>query len=207
MVKTTKRARTMLLAGFALLVFVGCGQRPTAPGAASLEPGNHSGNQKLEQVAAEQQDEDSLPPQFRGTAGVIDKPAAAAGTPVLDQVQVTGTDYFDRVTFTFAGNALPGYHIEYIDQPVRQCGSGDVVPLAGQGWLLVRFSPARAHTEQGDSSVEPRALSPGLPLLKGMALTCDFEGQVAWVLGLASPNRYRAVELGSPTRLVIDIRR
>src|SRR5690606_40460443 len=62
--------------------------------------------------------------------------------------------------FEFPGNGLPGYHIGYIDRPVRQCGSGEVVELAGDGWLEIRMEPAQAHDEQGRATVTERALAP-----------------------------------------------
>src|SRR6266568_3894740 len=34
----------------------------------------------------------------------------------------------------------------------------------------------------------------------------DFEGQVAWVLGIAAPSEYRVAELTGPARLVVDVR-
>src|SRR3990172_2005408 len=32
---------------------------------------------------------------------------------------------YDRVVFEFAGDSLPGYHVEYVNRPVVRCGSGD----------------------------------------------------------------------------------
>lgn len=144
-------------------------------------------------------------PAFRGTAGILDKETQAEGVATLESVSTASHEHFDRVVFEFQGSALPGYHVEYIDRPVRQCGSGHPVPLAGDGWLLVRLSPAQAHDLSGHSTVENRELQPALPVLKEMKLTCDFEGMTSWVLGLSSPNRYRVLELNRPTRLVVDV--
>lgn len=156
--------------------------------------------------AAGEKIRDELTEQFRGTAGIIDRPSPIERPVTLSEVQPVSREHFDRVVLTFDGETLPGYHIEYIDKPVRQCGSGNVVPLAGQGWLSVRMSPAQAHNAQGQMTVSARALKPDCSLLKEMAMTCNFEGQVEWVLGLAAPNRYRVIELEDPARLVIDIR-
>lgn len=158
-------------------------------------------------VMPEQSVLEELPDRFRGTAGIVSEPSEARAPVTLETVRTLARPYFDRVIFTFSGEKLPGYHLEYIDQPVRRCGSGQVVPLEGQGWLLVRLEPARAHTQQGEPTVESRHRQPDLPLLREMALTCDFEGQVAWVLGLVAPNRYRVMEMADPARLVVDIRR
>jgi hypothetical protein len=81
-----------------------------------------------------------------------------------------------------------------------------VVPLAGDGWLMVRFTPAAAHTEAGEPTLPSRELKPGLPIILEARSTCDFEADVEWVFGVSSPNKYRVLELKSPTRLVVDIR-
>ena len=84
--------------------------------------------------------------------------------------------------------------------------SSDLVPFAGDGWLQVRFSGANAHTEAGEPTVKDRTRSPNLPIVKDLKLTCVFEAEVEWVLGVSSPNKYRVLELKSPTRLVIDVK-
>ena len=109
--------------------------------------------------------------------------------------------------FTFTGDTLLGYHIAYVDEPVRQCGSGQSVPLSGNGKLEVRLTPARAHTDTDRRTVADRKRAPRLPLLRKLERTCDFEGCVTWMLGLTAPNRYRGPRLRRPARLVVDVRR
>jgi hypothetical protein len=41
--------------------------------------------------------------------------------------------------------------------------------------------------------------------VKEIELSCDFEGEVSWVLGLSARKPYRVHELSDPARLVIDI--
>jgi hypothetical protein len=144
--------------------------------------------------------------EFEGTAGVVERLRPGAATAVLRDVRVAGHEGFDRVVFEFEGAAVPGYHVEYVDRPVRQCGSGDAVPVAGDGWLLVRLTPAQAHTDEGEPTAGPRERRVGLTNLKEVESICDFEGEVAWVLGVGSPNRYRVLELSGPARLVVDVR-
>ncbi len=88
----------------------------------------------------------------------------------------------------------------------RKCGSGDATQVAGQGWLEVRITPAQAHTDAGRATIAERERRLALPVLKELEQTCDFEGDVTWVLGVASPNRYRVTELTGPARLVVDVR-
>lgn len=138
------------------------------------------------------------------TAGIIDQPRRNAPTATL-LATTTGTHAgFDRIVFEF-DERVPGYHVEYIDRPVRKCGSGDVTQIAGDGWLEVRMSPARAHTDEGRPTLTGREHILDLPLLSELEMTCDFEGIVTWVAGVASPNRYQVRELDNPPRLVIDI--
>lgn len=139
------------------------------------------------------------------TAGIIDRPRPDSSTATLVAVRTATHKDFDRVVFEF-DERVPGYHTEYIDRPVRKCGSGKVTWMAGDGWLEVRMSPARAHIEQGRSTVAERERMPNLPVLSELELTCDFEAVLTWVFGVASPNRYRVQELTRPPRLVVDVR-
>jgi len=140
------------------------------------------------------------------TAGIVDQKAPGARVALLRAVRAARHEGLDRVVFEFEGAGLPGYHLEYIDRPVRRCGSGDVAELLGDAWLQIAFEPAAAHTEAGKALLEAREQRPALPIVREVELTCDFEAQVSVVLGVASPNRFRVLELASPTRLVVDVR-
>lgn len=141
------------------------------------------------------------------TAGIVERPAPASGVVPLTSVETGRHEGFDRVVFGFADGRLPGHRLEYVDRPVRRCGSGEPVPLPGDGWLEVRLLDARAHTEEGEATVARGGPTPDLGLVRELALTCDFEGRVTLVLAVASPNRYRVLELREPARLVVDVRR
>ena len=146
-------------------------------------------------------------PDFEGTAGNTEKENPnATGAALLKDVRSARHANYDRVVFEFEGAQLPSFKIEYIDKPVRACGSGDVVPFAGDAWLSVRFSGANAHTEAGEVTIKDRVRSPNLPIVKDLKLICDFEAEVEWVMGVSSPNKCRVLELKTPTRLVVDIR-
>jgi len=113
---------------------------------------------------------------------------------------------FDRVVFEFEGAQLPGYQLEYVDEAI-QCGSGNPVTVAGKARLQVTFTPAKAHTDAGQPTVATRELRPALPVVQELERTCDFEGEVTWVLGNASPRKYRVMELREPSRIVVDVQR
>ena len=145
--------------------------------------------------------------EFDGTAGKTEKKnSKISGVAIMSDVRSARHEGYDRVVFEFQGNELPTYHIDYIDKPVRACGSGDVVPFAGDGWLEVQFTDAQAHTPEGNPTIMDRGRSPNHPVVKDLRITCDFEAEVTWVLGVSSPNRYRVMELRDPTRLVVDIK-
>ena len=128
--------------------------------------------------------------------------------PVLQHVETRAGGGYDRVVFEFTGgsDSVPGYRVEYTTKPVQRCGSGDPVAVAGTGRLIVRFEPAQAHDEHGNLTPAERHRTAGLPAVRELTLICDFEGQVAWVLGIAAPSEYRVSELTGPTRLVLDVR-
>lgn len=125
--------------------------------------------------------------------------------PILRAVRVGKQPGMDRLVFEFDTAGLPEWEVEYVDRPVRDCGSGDAVPVAGDAWLQVRFTGAQAHTEKGESTSGPRRRPLAQPIARELVRTCDFEGKVTWVVGVARPNPYTPRIMARPARLVIDI--
>ncbi|AKI99842.1 hypothetical protein ATI61_104733 [Archangium gephyra] len=150
--------------------------------------------------AAQQED----PKNREWTAGLVDVKRSGFAPVTLREARTARNEGFDRLVLQFDGDQLPGYHIEYVDKPVIKCGSGDPTEVAGQGWLQVRVQPAQAH-EGTQVTVAERERKPALPVLQELEMTCDFEGEVTWVLGVKSPHKYRVMELREPTRLVVDV--
>lgn len=111
----------------------------------------------------------------------------------------------DRLVFEFDGDGLPAWSIEYVDRPVRDCGSGDVVTLPGDAWLQVRFIGAHAHSPEGEGTTGPKSRTVAMKNLLALARTCDFEGEVTWVAAVRHPGGYTPRTLDSPARLVVDI--
>lgn len=178
----------------AVWLTLACG-RPAAPSARAQPPAVSSARVV---PAAER---GAGPPFIVGTA---QQASAAAGSGLLIDVRSARHEGFDRVAFEFA-QARPGYHVEYIDKPVRRCGSGEATAIAGDGWLEVRFYVAEAHTPSGAPTIARREQQPELALVKELEQTCDFEGYVTWVVGVSRPNKYRVITLTKPDRIVIDI--
>ncbi|MBA4160348.1 MAG: hypothetical protein H0X65_23245 [Gemmatimonadetes bacterium] len=156
-----------------------------------------------------------VPPVAQDTAPRAAEPAAQTeqrerpgqGAVTLRDVRTARHEEFDRIVFEFDGG-MPGHRVEYSTAAVRECGSGRAVQVAGEGRLRVRLEPARAHEFVGEQSrvtVANRNRSLDYAVVRQLTLTCDFEAQVEWVLGVTAPNRFRVLELSEPARLVVDV--
>lgn len=142
---------------------------------------------------------------FEGTVGVVHVERRVPMATLVD-VRTGAHARHDRVVFEFDGE-IPGWHVEYVDRPQHRCGSGDPVYLPGDGWLEVRLTPARMHTDEGRATITDRSRRELGGPLRALESTCDFEGEVTWVLGLDSPEPFRVLTLDDPPRIVVDVRR
>ena len=133
-------------------------------------------------------------------------PREIPGIVVLRDVRTGDQQTFDRVVFEMEGPKLPDHDVKYVERPVH-CGSGQPAQVEGHAFLQVRLSPAQAHTEAGASTVATLQRKVRLPVIREIRATCDFEGEVVWVVGLAARKEFRILELEEPARLVIDIDR
>lgn len=138
-------------------------------------------------------------------AGARD-PVEVTGTSqgVLAEVRTGEHSDFDRITFEFQGDTLPGYRVEYITAATT-CGSGETVDVTGAAMLHVRFFPAAAHNEAGNPTGTATDLTPGLPAIQQATQICDFEGVVSWVVGVTAEADFRVTPLSDPPRLAVDV--
>ncbi len=148
---------------------------------------------------------DSSPDEFEGSDGSVVRAGFDVAPALLREIRTAEQNGFDRIVFEFEGADIPNYNIRYSDKPV-QCGSGEVVKVAGNGRMEVKFNPSNAHTEAGQPTIKDRERRLNQPVLKELEITCDFEAEVAAVLGVSAPNRYRVLNLYNPTRVVINIK-
>ena len=149
------------------------------------------------------------PPEEEPAAPVSpppEPPREVPGAVVLRDVRTGDQQTFDRVVFEMEGPKLPSHDVKYVERPLH-CGSGLPAEVDGRVFLQVRLSPARAHTEAGASTVATLQRKVRLPVIREIRATCDFEGEVTWVVGLAARKEYKVMELEAPARLVIDIQR
>jgi hypothetical protein len=147
------------------------------------------------------------PAWVRGTADARSQVEASNGVPVITALRSAMQPDFDRVTLEFAGPAVPGYHVEYVDKPLHECGSGEQVFPVGDAWLQIRLEPANAHTEAGRPTLPARQIDARGTWLRRIYRTCDFEAVVVMTLALEKPNDFRVFTLKDPTRIVIDVKR
>ena len=144
---------------------------------------------------------------FQGARDPVEAPAQGSGIPfpVLTDVRTGAHSDYDRITFEFEGNERPHYRVGYITPPATGCGSGEPAQIAGAALLQVRFTPANAHDDQGNSTIDANELTPALTTLQEAEETCDFEADVIWILGLSQEADFRVLELDSPPRIAVDV--
>ena len=89
--------------------------------------------------------------------------------------------------------------------------SDRVLPLRGTAFLHVALEPATLDTTAREADpadarryAGPTRVTPGLPLLKEVAVAGDFEGVLSFGVGLARPAGLRVQTLTAPARVVID---
>ncbi|MGI8607930.1 MAG: AMIN-like domain-containing (lipo)protein [Candidatus Dormibacteria bacterium] len=131
----------------------------------------------------------------------------------LKAVRVAHQAGFDRVTYEFAGNGIPQFSISrQSGTRFTQDASGMPVDVRGNNAMKVVFHGASQRDVNGNptysgSSDIVLAPSPGSAnAIAEVRQVGDFERVLSWAVGLsARPACSRVVELGSPSRLVIDL--
>jgi len=125
----------------------------------------------------------------------------------LTAVRVAHQTGFDRIVFEFAPQAgattrIPVYTVsrqasaKFVKDP-----SGLPVTMRGSAGLRIVFhgaSGATSYTGSRDQIVN-------LPAVQEVEQLGDFEAVLSWGAGLSQASCIRTLELGSPTRLVIDV--
>jgi hypothetical protein len=195
------RACALLLALAAIAVASGCGDSSNE---ASVPPAQET----TTTVATTTNDGGIDPLEGAGTDPVTGE-ATASETALLERVAVGRHEGFDRVVLQFRGNGLPGYRVEYVDPPIKEDGSGNVVQIDGNAFVSIRMEPASGfdlNTAEGVLVYKgPRRL-PGASVVREVVRTGDFEAVLTWAVGLEEKVDFRVLTLSSPSRLVVDFR-
>ncbi len=203
-VRSMRQRRFILVLAFCSLTF-SCARQQSAP---SEQPATAAASPtsvpQAEGGLATSEPGEIVQAEFKGSTDVIERKKNGK-LVVLKEVRAGRHLNFDRVVFEFEGDVVPGYRVEYLEKPAKDCGAGEVVKISGDRFLLIAIQPAQAHTESGVSTVRKRHQTPGYPVIKEMKLICDFEAHLEWLMGVGWPSRYRVLELSSPARLVVDV--
>jgi hypothetical protein len=123
--------------------------------------------------------------------------------PVITAIR-TGTHPecdFDRIVFNFRG-PMPGYDVWYVSKVVAGA-SGKSAGVPGKRYLLITIHPAQGHSGSGRSTIARLSASTGYPMLKGYAVTGDFDGVLSVAVGLAKATAFRVGRLRG--RLYVDV--
>ncbi len=117
-------------------------------------------------------------------------------------------DGYDRVVFQFK-NGLPGYRVEYVEPPLREDGSGNLVELEGEYFVVVRMEPASGFdlsVPEGELVYTgPRRIAgDGTTVVREIVRTGDFEAVLTWAVGLDLVRSFRVLTLENPARIVVD---
>jgi hypothetical protein len=157
------------------------------------------------------------PVDVRHQVAVPVAPPPAAPLPVL--VEVRAGDHpdegFSRIPFAFRGGT-PSYEVGYV-RSVAAEGRGNPLPLPGNAFVRIRFTPAQAHDEQGRPTVPVAPVTAlDFPSLRGYGFGGDFEGYLTFGLGLrvaANSDQVLPVRIGELVRadgshvVAVDVRR
>ncbi len=145
---------------------------------------------------------------FEGGTGTATAPAEIAETALLERVAVAGHEGYDRVVFQFR-NGLPGYRVEYVEPPLREDGSGNLVELDGDAFVVIRMEPASGFdltVPEGELIYTgPRRIAgDGTSVVQEVVRTGDFEAVLTWAVGLSERVPFRVLTLDDPARIVVD---
>ena len=129
-------------------------------------------------------------------------------TALLERVAVGRHEGYDRVVFQFR-NGLPGYRVEYVEPPLKEDGSGNVVQLKGDAFVQIRMEPASGfdlNTAEGVLVYKGPKRLDGASVVQELVRTGDFEAVLTWVVGLSDRVDFRVTTTQSPARLIVDFR-
>ncbi len=145
-------------------------------------------------------------PSFVGTIkDTFLTPDLTAEPAILVAVRIGRNEGFDRFVLEFAGDGVPGGTVRYAEEAIT-CGAGETTELAGAAVLTVELLPAAAHDLEGMATVADQELAGiGDTILEARSI-CDFEGVVAWALGVVAEREFRVFRLTEPARLVVDVK-
>lgn len=145
----------------------------------------------------------SCPGGWRAGPLTVVRQVAVPPVPVATAIR-TGSHpdcRFDRLVIDISG-ALPGYNAGFVPTVVGD-PSGRPITIPGTTYLVITLKPAQGHTGSGTPTLPATVQTVSYPMLKGYAVSEDFEGYLSIALGLAGGTRYRVGELAG--RIYVDV--
>jgi hypothetical protein len=139
----------------------------------------------------------------------IAAPAQAAAVPTIyvSTYRVHESRRVDTITFSFTGG-LPGHRLAYVRE-VAADASGRPIPLDGQAFLSLTFSPAHASemAPPYHPTAAERTATPALAIIRQVRPAGDFEGYASFGIGLTRRATYRVITRRHPDRISIEFLR
>jgi hypothetical protein len=168
--------------------------RPTSAPPATSQPASPSTSPALRIACTD---------GWRTGSVTVTRQVAVPPVPVAQAVR-TGSHpdcKFDRLVIDISG-PVPGYSVSFV-QKVTQDASGKTITMPGTSYLVIRLSPAAAHTAAGHLTLPAGVQAVNDPMLKAWTTSGDFEGVLHVALGLAGGSKYRVDKVGS--RIYLDV--
>ena len=113
---------------------------------------------------------------------------------------------FERLVLELQGEgALPGYRVEYVEDPVKLSPSDLPVEIAGDATLVLSVG-AWMTTMEGVGYDGPTQIEPtNVEHIRELRLIENFEGMHQWAIGLDERRAFEVTTLLDPPRIVVDI--
>lgn len=216
------RATTLGILTAAVLALTGCSDgddeaTPTTGGAttaATPTPSDTATTESPSPMATatddgtDAEDDAAAPPFPADTSTDTSEPSGTALLTVTD-VRTGRHEGFDRVVFELGGTGegVPGWRVEYVDQPVDD-GSGNPVEVDGDSFLQVVISGTAMPADSGVTEWPGERLAPeDTEAVKEVVYRFWFEGYTTAFVGVdGDPRPFRAFLLEDPIRVVVDVR-
>lgn len=142
----------------------------------------------------------------------VEGESTGEGIALLERVALGRHEGFDRVVFQFT-NHVPAYRVEYVEPPLKQDGSGNVVQVKGNHFVVIRMEQASGFdltVDEGELVYKgPRRIDgsdAGTSVIREAVRIGDFEAVLAWAIGLEDRVDFRVLTATSPARLIVDFR-
>jgi hypothetical protein len=154
--------------------------------------------------AADVPESDPAGPETWTTAPLVGKGAGSHAR--VKDIRAATHEGFDRIVLEFERESAPEYRLVYLAAPPANCASGAPAEVEGGGVLQVQLMGTSGHDDAG-AATTPKEVRPALSVVREIERVCDFEGVVAFAVGVKAPTPFRAFTLAAPARLVVDVRR